>query len=106
MERQGEVLTRIWESGAYTLASPSHPTSYETAPPLSLLLTGCSSEPGLMGRLRTSAPMRLSGLESLRPSMVPWPQTPTSLLRPLAESEAIGLAGAVPPISPAGPQAR
>jgi hypothetical protein len=75
----------------------------EMAPPLSLLLVGCSSELGLTGRLRTSVPMRLYGLESLCPSMVPWPQTPMSLLRPSTESEAIGLAGAAPPISPAGP---
>jgi hypothetical protein len=76
----------------------------ETAPPLSLLLAGCSSKLGLMGRLRTSAPMRLSGLESLRPSTASWPHTPTSLLRLSAESEAIRLAGAVPSISPMGPQ--
>jgi hypothetical protein len=44
--------------------------------------------------------------EDLCSSTVPWPQTPTSLLRPSAEPEAIGLAGAMPPISPAGPQAR
>jgi hypothetical protein len=73
---------------------------------VSLLLAGCSSELELTGRLRTSAPMRLSSLESLRPSTTPWPQTLMSLLRPSAESEAIGLTGVAPLISPTGPQAR
>jgi hypothetical protein len=59
-----------------------------------------------MRHLRSSTPMRLSGLESSRPMTAPWPQTLTLLLRPSAKSEAIGLAVVAPPISPKGPQAR
>jgi hypothetical protein len=59
-----------------------------------------------MGNRRTSALTRLFGLESLRPSTVPWPPMPTLLLRPPTESEAIGLVGAAPPTSPTGPQVR
>jgi hypothetical protein len=91
---------------ALTLASLSHPTASTRAPPLSLRLAWCSSEPGLTGHLRSSVPMRLSGLESSCPMKAPWPQTPTLLLCPSTKSEAIRLEGVVPPISPEGPQAR
>jgi hypothetical protein len=59
-----------------------------------------------MGRLRSFAPMWLSGLESSCSKMVPWPQTPMLLFHPSTKSEAIGLAGVAPLTSPEGPQAR
>jgi hypothetical protein len=59
-----------------------------------------------MGHQRIFALLRLFGLGSLRPSMAPWLLTPMMLLRPLAESEAIGLTGAAPLTPPAGPQMR